>query len=630
MLPRCIALAAAIALSISLVACKSLHPTRHGPKLIVLGVDGMDPAFVERHWNSLPNLARLRTQGHFGRLGTTTPPQSPVAWSTFITGLEPAEHGIFDFVHRDPQTLQPFSSMSRTEEPRWALPLGPYILPFSGSHVVSLRQGTAFWQLLSEHGVPVSVIRMPTNYPPVSAGTALSGMGTPDLRGTLGTFSFYTDDPEELSRAVAGGRIIKVRLEGGHGVLQVEGPPNALRKDRSFTSANLVVDVDRDYPVARLQIGENPAIIREGEWSEWITADFSLIPHLSSVTGIFRVFAKQLHPRFELYVSPINIDPISPALPIAAPSGWSRTIAHDIGPFFTMGTPEDTSALRQQVFTFPEFRTQTQLVFEDERRLLRYSLRHFAGGLLFFYFSSIDQNSHMLWGRHESELLEVYRAVDECIGEVRTQFARTELIVLSDHGFTTFDRAINLNTWLLDRGFLTLNRRPGAGASLGNVDWSSTEAYALGLNGLYLNLKNREQHGIVASGEQNRAIIAKLREQLLAWRDPVNGRHPVEAVSEVNSTPQSASVAPDLIVGYSPGYRGSWQTGLGETPAQEIVDNNDAWIGDHCINPANVPGVLFTSRKVKARTLTIPDVTASILNFFHVPQPSAASGHSFY
>ncbi len=627
---RSSAVAATIVLSISLVACSFLHHARQSPSLIVLGVDGMDPGFVERHWNSLPNLASLRDRGHFGRLGTTTPPQSPVAWSTFITGLEPAEHGIFDFVHRDPQTLQPFSSMSRTEEPRWTLPLGPYIFPLSGSRVISLRHGTPFWQLLSEHGIPVSVLRMPTNYPPVPAGRALSGMGTPDLRGTLGTFSFYTDDPEELSRSVPGGRIIKVDLEGGHGVLQVEGPPNALRKDHSFTSVNLLVDVDRDYPIARLQLERDLAVIREGEWSEWMVADFSLIPHLSSVSGIFRVFAKQLHPRFELYVSAINIDPVSPALPVAAPSGWGRTIAREIGRFSTMGTPEDTSALRQHVFTLPEFGAQTRLVFDEERSLLRYSLRHFAGGLLFFYFSSIDQNSHMLWGRHEPELLEVYRAVDECIGEVKRQFPTTELIVLSDHGFTTFDRAVHLNTWLSHRGFLTLNRPPGDDTSLGSVDWSSTEAYGLGLNGLYLNRKGREQHGVVAAGEQSRAIVANLREQLLAWRDPVNGRQVVDAVYEVNPTAQSAGVAPDLIVGYSPGYRASWQTALGETPAEEIEDNNDAWIGDHCINPAEVPGVLFATSRINARNPKILDVTASILKFFSVPKPSSASGNSFY
>jgi hypothetical protein len=243
----------------------------------------MDPGFVERHWAALPNLRRLRDRGSFSRLGTTTPPQSPVAWSTFITGLEPGEHGIFDFVHRDPATLQPFSSMGRTEEARFTLPLGPYVLPLSGSRVISFRRGTAFWQTLSAHGIPVTVIRMPTNYPPVEAGRAVSGMGTPDLRGTLGTFTFYTDDPEELSRSVAGGQIVKIDVQNGRALLPVEGPPNSLRRDHRLSSVNMEVDVDPTNPVARVAVGDETAILREGEWSDWITADFPLIPHLASV-----------------------------------------------------------------------------------------------------------------------------------------------------------------------------------------------------------------------------------------------------------------------------------------------------------------------------------------------------------
>jgi predicted AlkP superfamily phosphohydrolase/phosphomutase len=600
------------------VSCSSSYRTI--PKLIVLGVDGMDPGFVERHWSDLPNLSRLRDKGHFSRLGTTTPPQSPVAWSSFITGLEPAEHGMFDFVHRDSRTLQPFSSMSRTESPRWTLPLGPYLLPLSGSRVISMRRGTPFWQILADDGIPVTVMRMPTNYPPVKAGEALSGMGTPDLRGTLGTFSFYTDDPEELSRDVSGGRIIKVRVEEGHVVLRVEGPPNALRKDQAFTSVNLMADVDRDSPVARLSIGEEEVIVSQGEWSDWLAADFPLIPHLSSIRGTFRVFAKQLHPRFELYISPVNIDPLSPVLPISAPSGWSRTVALETGRFSTLGIPEDTSALRQHVFTMAEFRAQARLVFEEERTLLRYSLKHFTRGLLFFYFSSIDQNSHMLWGRYEPELLEVYRAVDECIGEVMLREPNSEIIVLSDHGFTTFDRAVHLNSWLRNRGFLTLAGQPGDDTSLNNVEWRSTEAYALGLNGLYVNRRGREGQGIVTAGKQNQAVIASLKEQLLAWRDPVEGKQIVESVYEEKPAPENAAVAPDLIVGYGRGYRASWQTALGGTPALEIEDNRDAWLADHCINPADVPGILFTTGKNWASAANIQDVSGLILDFFGVPK----------
>ena len=387
----------------------------------------MDPGFVERHWDSLPNLARLRDRGSFQHLQTTIPPQSPVAWSSFITGLDPDEHGIYDFVHRDAATLQPFSSMSKTEEPRFVLPLGPYRLPLSGANVVSLRRGTAFWQTLAERGIPVMVMRMPTNYPPLKAGRALAGMGTPDLRGTLGTFSFYTDDPEELTRSVAGGKIVKVDVMNGRVILPLEGPPNSLRRDQSYSAINLTVDVDAEKPVARVTGGEEAIVIQQGEWSDWIKAEFPLIPHVSSVRGMFRLFAKQLQPAFRLYISAVNIDPESPALPVAEPVSWGREIGRQSGSYYTMGTPEDTSALRQGVFSLPEFLSQTRLVFEDERRLLRYSLAHFDRGLMFFYFSAIDQNSHMLWSKHDKELLDVYRAVDECVGEVVHREPNAEL-----------------------------------------------------------------------------------------------------------------------------------------------------------------------------------------------------------
>ena len=596
----------------------------------MLGVDGMDPGFVEHHWHDLPNLSRLRAEGTFQKLGTTTPPQSPVAWSTFITGLDPAGHGLFDFVHRDPRTLEPFSSMSRNEAPRFSLTLGSYVLPLSSSRVVSLRHGVPFWKLISDRGIPVSVIRMPTNYPPVSAGHAISGMGTPDLRGTLGTFTFYTDDPEELSRDVSGGRIIKVDLQHGHTVLRLEGPPNALRKDHAYATANLIADVDRDHPVMRLQCGDHVEVLTEGEWSRWLRADFPLIPHLSSVSGEFRVYVKQLHPVFELYISPVNIDPAAPALPVSAPTNWSRTIADEDGRFFTLGIPEDTSALRQGVFTLPEFLRQTHLVFEDEQRLLRQSLRNYKGGLLFFYFSSVDQNSHILWKRYDAELLKVYREVDECVGEVRKAFPTAKLLILSDHGFTTFDRAVNLNTWLSHRGFLTLKGAPGEDTSLQTIDWAQTEAYAIGLNGLYLNRKGRERSGILASPDRLHATIATLKEQLLAWKDPANGRQVVEAIYPVHPTKENAEVAPDFIVGYAPGYRASWQTGLGGTPVDEITDNDDAWIADHCVNPTDVPGVLFTSWRVPPPRPRLQDVTVSILKMFGISPPPDTTGEIIF
>jgi len=583
----------------------------------------MDPQFVQQHWGDLPHLDRLRRQGDFRPLATTTPPQSPVAWSTFITGMDPDGHGLYDFVHRDPATYLPFSSMARAEDPKHTLSLGPYLFPLSKGQVVSLRHGTAFWQILADHHIPVTVIKMPTNYPPIPVGKAISGMGTTDLLGTFGTFTFYTDDPEEISRSVSGGRIVKVPMFQNRTVLQVDGPANSLRKDHRTSSVDLTVDIDPQSPAGRLSIGDSMAVVREGEWSPWLRAEFSLIPHLVNATGMFRVFAKQLHPRFELYVSPVNIDPDEPELPISAPAGYSREVARAISPFYTQGIAEDTSALRQGVFSLPEFLSQSRLVFEDERKLLRYSLSQFHDGLLFVYFSSIDQNSHMLWGKHMPEVLETYRAVDAAIGEVLDNARGADIVILSDHGFTTFDRAVNLNTWLSKNGYMTLE----SGSSddevpFARVDWSRTQAYALGLNGLYLNLAGREKQGAVPQGAESQALLKRLSGDLLAFRD--NGNVVVESVH----ASQRSDVAPDLIVGYARGYRGSWQTALGAAPDALVEDNRDAWIGDHCINAADVPGVLFSNGKLTVENPRLKDVTVTILHLFGISPSAGMTGHN--
>jgi predicted AlkP superfamily phosphohydrolase/phosphomutase len=607
-----------------LAGCSVRHSGANGKQVIVIGVDGMDPGFVERHWSDLPNLARMRARGSFTRLATTTPPQSPTAWSTFITGLDPADHGIFDFVHRDPATMQPFLSMTGTKEERFRIPLGPWRLPLSRSQVVSLRKGKAFWQTLGEHGIPAMIVHMPVNYPPVESGEGLAGMGTPDLQGTEGTFSYYTDDPGDTPRAVGGGVISRAQVADGRAVLRLEGPPNSLRRDRRPSSVPLIVDVDPTQPLARLAIGDSIAIVREGEWSDWLAADFPLLPHLVSVRGMVRVFAKQLHPRFEVYVSPVNVDPASADLPISTPRSFSREISRRTGRFYTLGIPEDTSAMRQGVFDLPQFLSQSRLVLNDEKKLLDYSIEHFREGLLFFYFSSVDQNSHMLWGQHDAELLKVYRAVDASIGEVLLRKPSAEVMVMSDHGFASFDRAVDLNSWLYHEGLLALKRPPD------EIDWTRTRVYALGLNGLYLNLAGRERLGLVQPGEESRALIGRVRAGLLALRDPANGRAAIETVTATNVTGPNARVAPDLIVGYSPGYRAAWETGVGGLASATFTDNTDPWIADHCINAADVPGVLFTTRKIQPVNARIKDLPVSLLDLFGIAPELGMAGHSVY
>jgi predicted AlkP superfamily phosphohydrolase/phosphomutase len=606
-----------VLLTILAVSGCGVRSAAHGRQVIVIGVDGMDPDFVERHWAYLPNLAYLRNRGSFARLATTTPPQSPVAWSTFITGLDPAQHGIFDFVHRDPLTMEPFLSMGETRPPRFTIPLGPYELPLTRPQVVSLRKGKAFWELLTEHHIPTTIIHMPVNYPPVNAGEALAGMGTPDLRGTQGTFAYYTDDPEVTEGSVPGGRIVRAEVTEGHAELRVEGPPNSLRGDHSYAAVTLNVDIDPEKPFARFGLGDALAIVREGEWSEWIPVDFALIPHLASVRGMFRVFARQLHPRLELYVSPVNADPMSPDLPISVPPSFSREMAR-IGRYSTLGIAEDTSALRQDVFNLREFLSQSRMVLNDERKLLEESLNRFQDGFLFFYFSSVDQNSHVLWSHHEAELLRFYSAVDFEIGEVMRRKPQAEVMMMSDHGFTFFDRAVGLNNWLQQQGFLSVK------SGTEEIDWSRTKAYAMGLNALYVNLAGRERFGIVQPGPERDAVIQHLREGLLALRDPKNGAVVVETVSDTNAA------SPDLIVGYGRGYRASWQTGIGGFSTNVLEDNVDAWSADHCVNAADVPGVLFTARKLRLADPALKDLPVSLLALFGLKPETGMTGRSVY
>jgi len=196
------------------------------------------------------------------------------------------------------------------------------------------------------------------------------------------------------------------------------------------------------------------------------------------------------------------------------------------------------------------------------------------------------------------------------------------VIVMSDHGFTTFDRALNLNTWLWKNGYLALDGGPSEDdVPFARVDWSKTRAYAIGLNGLYLNLAGREKQGIVPSAERQ-ALLRKIGEELIALRDPVGGRQVVETVF----CPEPSDIAPDLIVGYARAYRASWQTALGGVPPALVEDNNDAWMGDHCINAADVPGVFFSTARVRVKDPQLKDVTVSLLRMFGIGPGQGMSG----
>jgi predicted AlkP superfamily phosphohydrolase/phosphomutase len=647
-------------LALSLLVCLaaallvSCHPRKwHGDqKLIILGIDGMDPQLLTKFMaeDKMPNFSALFQKGSFRLLTTSIPPQSPVAWSNLITGMNAGGHGIFDFIHRDPKTLQPYFSASRVEPPKHGIHLGSWVIPIGGGSAEQLRQGKAFWETLDDYGVPNTIFRMPSNFPPVkSIGHTLSGMGTPDLRGSYGTFSFYTDDPMTAAGPVEGGQIIPVRVEESQVAAKLIGPDNTFRKGSPPTLEPFTVSVDPLEAVAKFTVQDQKFVLREGEWSDWIHIQFQLIPFIGNVKGICRFYLKQAHPRFELYVSPINIDPADPALPLSTPKRYSRELSEEVGEFYTQGISEDTKALSAGVLDDKEYLDQARTVLAEHRQIFDVEFPKFHSGVFFFYFSSLDLNSHMFWrlidpqhpeydavpaAHYGSALPEFYQQIDQVLGEVLQRMDdRTTLLVLSDHGFAPYNRSFNLNTWLLNHGYITLKSEPNThqNEAFANVDWSRTRAYGLGLNGLYLNLKGRERDGMVEPGGAD-SLLSEIKEELLGVRDPQNNQTAITRVDRAREVYQGpyAQQGPDLIVGYNRGYRAGWQTILGNFPADVFENNTNPWSGDHCMDFTLVPGVLLSNRAIDATNPALTDIAPTIFAQFGIPQPGGMMGHSVF
>jgi predicted AlkP superfamily phosphohydrolase/phosphomutase len=355
---------------------------------------------------------------------------------------------------------------------------------------------------------------------------------------------------------------------------------------------------------------------------------------MARANGAIRIYVKQLHPRFAVYVSPINIDASAPAMPISVPQSYSRELAEAIGRFYTQGMPYDTAALRYGVFSREEYIAQSRRASRDSLRILEHALNDFVDGLLFFHFFGVDQDSHMLWGDYEHQLLETYRMVDRTVGYVRQKAPDATLIVMSDHGFVRFDRSVNLNTWLLKEGFLMLDDPANTNDEelLKHVNWSKTRAYALGLNGIYVNQQYRERDGVVAEGEETDAVADSVSSRLLQFRDPENGKPVVHDIVQTRRDLRGHMLdrAPDLIVGYYPGYRASWKTALGAVPSAAIEDNADEWRGDHCIASSFVPGVILSNRTSRLASPRLEDLTVTILEEFGITEAGSMEGRSIY
>jgi len=617
-------------------------------RMIVLGVDGMDPDLLRELLDDgdLPNLKALIEMGGFKPLGTSNPPQSPVAWSNFITGMNPGGHGLFDFIALDRDQMTPYLSASTVKPGRFRpIKIGKWRIPISSDQTVLLRNGTAFWELLEEAGSSVTIFRIPANYPPVpTSGDSLSGMGIPDLLGSSGTFTFLSTRPGAASGPVSGGNLAGFEPAGDHLIGKVAGPPNPFLDGAPSLYAELEVYPDPSRHLALVRVGDEEVLLQSGEWSDWLTIHFGIDPGLVSVTGMVRLFLQNVHPYTELYISPVNIDPRNPALPISSPDDYAIRLADVAGPFYTQEMPEDTKALSAHVLSPNEFLQQSALILDERRRLLDLELDRFmhqeGDAFLFFYFSSVDQRNHMMAAYSDIEhpafsgkaprvvreaMNNTYREIDSIVGSVvKTLEDNVGLVVMSDHGFSDFHRQAHLNTWLHKHGYL--HRKTGTGwvnsEWLSDIDWSKTRAFAIGLNSLYLNVEGREREGIVSPTERL-DLARQITSELMEWVDDKTGLPVVtNAVTrEEVYRGEYLGNAPDIIVGYGNGYRASWATTKGQTPPDLVEDNLEEWSGDHCVDPEIVPGVLLTNLKLHSDVSQLTDLTVGILDYFGIKPP---------
>ena len=653
----------------------------------------------------LPNLARLRAQGTFRPLRPTVPAQTPVSWSTFSTGIDPGRTGIFDFLRRDPKTYLPvFAAFDETKEPfafgsrnpivaaaalgilallitlaftRRRAPYVPAIvgLLFAGAAfaatkkyipetrpgVINRRQGIPFWDAAAQAGKKAVIVHVPVTFPATDFkdGHMLSGLGVPDISGRVGKPFFFTS---ELNVNHEGGEfsIEVVQLEDNKGVIEtkIQGPPNKLFNDPPYITIPMTVTVPNDRNSVQIAVSGQKFSLKPGEWSGWTDFVFPFNP-IIKLHGISRFYLMSSQPEVKLYLSPINFDPRSlpPGFRVSTPAKWAPELAKNVGLFKTLGWQIDTWAISEGFANEQIFWDDMNWTVTQSRKLFAQNLAS-DNDLIVQQFEFPDRVGHVFWRLFDPKhpaydaalaakwgdaIQRAYKLMDEIVGDAMSaaQKRNAALMVVSDHGFASFRKSVNYNTWLVINGYMTLKTGVQAkdrnvemlfdqGQFWENVDWSRTRAYAMGLGELYINVKGREAQGIVNPGAEYDALKTELKQRLVQMGDPENGEHPVRRVlaREEIYRQFDPNMIPDLFITNNDGYRVSWQTSLGGVPKNLIEPNKKVWSGDHCsVDPEIVKGIFFYNRPLKTdRAPYIADIYPTVLGLLGVKAPYQVDG----
>jgi predicted AlkP superfamily phosphohydrolase/phosphomutase len=663
---------------------RSAPKSRYWQKMVILGFDGMDPRLVEQLAadRKLPNIKRLIDQGGLYPLGTTHSAESPTAWASFATGMNPGKHNIYDFLVRDTATYLPDLGMVRREPARF---LFGYV-PIARPTVHSIRGGTSFWVTAGRAGVRSSILTVPVTFPPeeVPNGELLSGLPLPDIRGTMGTFYYFATNLSryEEGNTEMGGILKRLLIENDVAHTELIGPPNPLVRQqieqvrrkgplseqdraqlvelqgREDVRLPMTVRWNRAGKTATVDLGGQSITLQPGHWSKWVDLEFR-INFLVRIRGMAQLLLMNADRELQLYVSQVNWKPDAPPIPMSYPAGFSADLFDKIGYYRTLGWAEATWPLNEARMDEQTFMDDLYKAFDDRAQVILTRLTAREWDLMVGVIESTDRVQHMMWrlidpkhpmydpalaAKFGGAIESVYRRADAFVGEVMDRVdPGTPILVVSDHGFHSWRKAVNLNTWLVQNGYMTLQgQRPadkklddlfGGGTFWENVDWTRTRAYAMGIGQIYFNLRGRESQGIVSPGAEARQLADELTGKLLTMKDPDDGAPIIRSVYKRDDiySGEFLNNASELQVGMHEGYRVSWQTTLGGSPEGLVYPNMKKWSADHGgYDYATTAGVLIANRRLTTSTPTIMDLAPTVLKYFGVPVPAEIDGKAVF
>ena len=678
---------ALVVAALILPACgpKTTKPTRRSTeRVFVMGFDGLDPTLTSRFMaeGKLPNLQRLANAGTYRTLGTTQPSESPVAWSSFATGVNPGKHNIYDFLVRDLDTYMPDLAMVKKEPPEflWGS------IPIKRPRAISTRGGTSFWVTAGLDGVQSKVLTVPVTFPPeeVEHGELLSGLPLPDLRGTVGTFYYWSTDLSSFEEGSPefGGYLKRLLFDGGVSKTYLRGPESPILKQeeaalrakqkngalsekeqarlaalKDIKDVNIPITINwaENSGKVDLDVQGTKLSLKQGEWSGWVPLTFN-VNFLIKLHGMTQFFVQRADSELQIYAHPANMDPRNPPIAISKPDAFAQEMVKKIGVYRTIGWAESMDKSLQELRTDEaSFLYDADKAFDDREKIILENLKDDDWDLFVAAIETTDRVSHMFFrlidpkhpmydkalaAKYGDAIEKVYRRADALVGKIQEKLPKnTTFMVMSDHGFHTFRRGVNLNTWLVQHGYMVFDGQVspkkglddlfGRGQFWEGVDWSRTRAYAVGLGQIYFNLKGRESRGIVSPGTEYDALQKEIGDALARELDPDDKAQIFRSVYKRDDIYKGEYLrnAPDLQVGFNDGYRVGWQDTMGGVQRTFVENNNRKWSGDHCATATEISGgVFFSSRKVANEAPHIMDLAPTILELLGVPLPKDYDG----